>query len=140
MKNYFLISVLVFYFIVPYASAENETVNERLVRVEESIKSLDKRIDGTNKRIDETNVKIDLLRQDMNKRFDNQQVFNYFILGGIFIMLTLISTLIIFIIWDRRSSLQPLWSEIDQMKRELKEKFTLIYDHLELDKKEPSKV
>ena len=32
-----------------------------------SIKNLDKRIDGTNKRID-------LLRQGMNKRFDNQQV------------------------------------------------------------------
>ncbi|KPA15204.1 conserved hypothetical protein, membrane [Candidatus Magnetomorum sp. HK-1] len=128
MKKYFLIFGLIICLIVPCAFAENETVNERLIRVEESIKSLDKRVD-------ETNVKIDLLRQDMNKRFDNQQVFNYFILGGIFTMLTLISTLIIFIIWDRRSSLQPLWNEIDQMKRELKEKFILIYDHLELDKK-----
>ena len=83
MKNYFLISVLFLCLIVPYASAENETVNERLVRVEQSVKSLDKRVEQSvksinkqieqsvkslNKRIDDTNARIDMLRQDMNKQ------------------------------------------------------------------------
>ncbi|KPA17722.1 conserved hypothetical protein, secreted [Candidatus Magnetomorum sp. HK-1] len=71
MKKYFLIPGLILSLLVPCVSyAENETVNERLIRVEQSIKSLDKRIDGTNKRIDETNAKIELLRQDMNKQND----------------------------------------------------------------------
>jgi len=66
------------------AYAENETVNERLIRVEESIKSLDIRL---TQRIDDTNKRIDELRQDINRIFDSQNVFNYFIIGGIFTML-----------------------------------------------------
>jgi exonuclease VII large subunit len=79
-------------FTVSNAKAEKDTINERLIRVEETVKSLDirltQRIDDTNQRIDElkqdinrrfvetnqkidkTNERIDALKQDINRRFD----------------------------------------------------------------------
>ncbi|KPA16685.1 conserved hypothetical protein, secreted, partial [Candidatus Magnetomorum sp. HK-1] len=74
MKKYILISGLIIILFLPcVSSAENETINERLIRVEESVKSLDSRL---TQRIDDTNKQIDLLRQDTNKRIDdtNKQI------------------------------------------------------------------
>lgn len=126
MKKYLCIIIMISCLSVSYVYAEKETVNERLIRVEESIKGLAQRIDDTNKRIDE-------LRQDMNRRFDDQNVLNYFILGGIFTVLALISTLIVLIIWDRRSTLKPIIDEITNLQK-LKTKVYEIYEHLGLDK------
>ena len=70
MKKYIcIIGIALTCFTVSIVNAENDTINERLIRVEESVKSLDIRINDTNKRIDE-------LRQDMNRRFEesNQNI------------------------------------------------------------------
>jgi len=119
VKKFVVIIFVLFFFIgsnsIPYVHAENETINERLIRVEESIKSLDIRLA---QRIDDTNKRIDELRQDINRSFDSQNVFNYFIIGGIFTMLTLVSTLIVLIIWDRRSTLKPIVDEITDLESE----------------------
>jgi len=65
----------------------------------EKIESLSKRVDDKFVSVEK---QIDLLRQDLDRRFQavdnrfaNQQVFNYFILGGVLTILTLISALII---------------------------------------------
>ncbi|KPA13203.1 conserved hypothetical protein, membrane [Candidatus Magnetomorum sp. HK-1] len=91
--NFILIFFILISSTAPFVYAE-ESINERLVRVEESIKNLSQQMD--------------LLRQNINRRFDDERVFNYFILGGIFTLLTLIGTLIVIILWDRRSSLKPV--------------------------------
>ncbi|KPA18562.1 conserved hypothetical protein, membrane [Candidatus Magnetomorum sp. HK-1] len=148
MKKYFLIFGLIICLIVPCAFAENETVNERLIRVEESIKSLDKRIDGTNNRIDETNVKIDLLRQDMNKqndllrqdmntrfnesnqrnseRFQDMRALMYVILGCIFTVIAGIVCLIAFIIYDRQTATKPTREKVEEMEKVQKENLVSI--------------
>jgi len=132
MKKLFIIvtyALILLY--TPIIHAEKETVSERLIRVEESIKSLDMRL---SQRIEDTNKQIDLLRRDIDRRFEDERIFNYFILGGIFTVLTLICTLIVVIIWDRRASLKPLWMEINHLKNDLKAKVYDIYEHLEIEK------
>ncbi|ETR67512.1 MAG: hypothetical protein OMM_11513 [Candidatus Magnetoglobus multicellularis str. Araruama] len=123
---YIVCIILILCLVRSNVHAENEMVNERLIRIEESIKSL--------------NIQLNLFRQDIdrrfnevNRRFNDQNVLNYFILGGIFTVLTLVSTLIVLIIWDRRSTLKPIIDEIADLQK-LKTKVYEIYEHLGLDK------
>ena len=58
-SKYLIFVILTIYVSIPYAHAEKETVNERLIRVEESIKSLTQQID--------------LLRKDIDRRFDDSR-------------------------------------------------------------------
>ena len=123
---YIVYIILILCLVRSNVHAENEMVNERLIRIEESIKSL--------------NIQLNLFRQDIdrrfnevNRRFNDQNVLNYFILGGIFTVLTLVSTLIVLIIWDRRSTLKPIIDEIADLQK-LKTKVFEIYEHLGLDK------
>ncbi|MBF0450448.1 MAG: hypothetical protein HQK75_07080 [Candidatus Magnetomorum sp.] len=120
MKSYFAAMLALAFLVASYAYAE-ETTNERLIRVEESIKSLDQRL---SQRIDDTNQKIEYLRDDIsNLRAGitslNQTLFFFFF------------AILAIIIWDRRTALQPLKNDISAIKEKLK----VIWDHFRFDKK-----
>ena len=103
-------------------NTEKEKVSERLIRVEEAVKA-------TNIRIDDTNKQIDLLRQDlrdyhqnMNQRFDD---FN-------FRMLIFFLAIIVIIIWDRRSALNPVYDKL----KELQNRVEYLWDTYQSETKE----
>jgi hypothetical protein len=103
-------------------NSEEEKVSERLIRVEEAVKA-------TNIRIDDTNKQIDLLRQDlrdyhqnMNQRFDD---FN-------FRMLIFFLAIIVIIIWDRRSALNPVYDKL----KELQNRVEYLWDTYQSETKE----
>jgi len=107
-------------------NTEEEKVSERLIRVEEVIKSVDSRL---SQRIDDTNKQIDLLRQDlrdyhqnMNQRFDD---FN-------FRMLMFFLAIIAIIIWDRRSALNPVYDKL----KELQDRVEYLWDTYQSETKE----
>jgi tetrahydromethanopterin S-methyltransferase subunit G len=107
-------------------NTEEEKVSERLIRVEEIIKSVDSRL---SQRIDDTNKQIDLLRQDlrdyhqnMNQRFDD---FN-------FRMLMFFLAIIAIIIWDRRSSLNHVYDKL----KELQDRVEYLWDTYQSETKE----
>lgn len=107
-------------------NTEKEKVSERLIRVEEVIKSVDSRL---SQRIDDTNKQIDLLRQDlrdyhqnMNQRFDD---FN-------FRTLMFFLAIIAIIIWDRRSALNPVYDKL----KELQDRVEYLWDTYQSETKE----
>jgi len=100
-------------------------IDNRLIL--EKLNSLSRRVDDRFSVMDDKfaslEKQIDLLRDDMNrrfeavdKRFDDQQMLNYFVFGSILTVLTLVSALIVLIIWDRRSFLYQVYEEIDKLK------------------------
>jgi len=108
MKKYTLVVVIVFVIslIVNYAYAEKETINERLIRVEETIKSLDNRFE--------------LLRQNMNRQFDSSNTLTYFVLGALFTILGLVSALIVMFVRDRQSANKPIIEKVQVNTENLK--------------------
>ncbi len=70
------------------------------MRLEEGLKAVNQRIDDTNKRIDDINRRID----DTNKRIDDLRDLIYILIGAV-IAQTI--GVIGFVIWDRRTALQP---------------------------------
>jgi len=127
-KQLFMIMLLltVNLYEVRAGNTEEEKVSERLIRVEEAIKSVDSRL---SQRIDDTNKQIDLLRQDlrdyhqnMNQRFDD---FN-------FRMLMFFLAIIAIIIWDRRSALNPVYDKL----KELQDRLEYLWDTYQSETKE----
>ena len=127
-KQLFMIMLLltVNLYEVRAGNTEEEKVSERLIRVEEAIKSVDSRL---SQRIDDTNKQIDLLRQDlrdyhqnMNQRFDD---FN-------FRTLMFFLAIIAIIIWDRRSALNPVYDKL----KELQDRVEYLWDTYQSETKE----
>ena len=101
---------------------EKETTNERLIRVEETVKATNQRIDDTNKQIDLLRQELRTYNQNMNQRFDD---FNYR-------MLMFFVAIIAIIIWDRRTALKPIY---DQFK-DFKERLDFLWESYHSDNKE----
>jgi TolA-binding protein len=173
-------------FTVSNAKAEKYTINERLIRVEETLKNLDihltQRIDDTNQRIDDTNQRIDELKQDINRRFDesnqainrrldesnqainrrfdesnqaisrrfddssqdidNVRALMYVILAGLFSILAMICSLIVYIVKkDRKETSQPhpqneiipdlkiIVQKVVTLENDFKEKVIPLWEH-----------
>ena len=143
-KNIFIFALSVLTFIsydVTASDIDNSVILEKLNSlsrcVDDKFDAINRRIEDTNKHIDLLSQDMDRLRQDMDRRFSNQQAFNYFILGGVLTILTLISALIIIVIWDRKASLKPIFDEINSLKNNLGEdllrKVKYLYEHLGMD-------
>jgi len=133
MKSYLIIFVIAC-LVSPYAYAENETVNERLIRVETSVKSVGKQLEGTNKRIDDTNKQIEFLRNDIHSLRNDMSDLRKDVSGlkgsithTLFLFLFAILALII---WDRKTTVKPYSEKID----ELYKKVAYIWEHFGLDK------
>lgn len=110
---------------------------ERLIRVEEGLKSLQKQIDdlklSTDKKIDDlkisTDRKIDDLKISTDKKIDDLKIstqrqfdeLRSFLFWGFGIIFGGMGLLIGFVIWDRRSALQPVARRQLEMDRELVE-------------------
>ena len=114
---YIVCIILILCLVRSNVHAENEMVNERLIRIEESIKSLNIQLNLFRQDIDRRFNEVDRRFNEVDRRFNDQNVLNYFILGGIFTLLTLVSTLIVLIIWDRRSTLKPIIDEIADLQK-----------------------
>jgi septal ring factor EnvC (AmiA/AmiB activator) len=76
MKSYILCALLILIPLTAFGQ-QDDTVKERLIRLEEGQKSLNqrfddvnKRFDDVNKRFDDVNRRIDDLRSDIDKRFN----------------------------------------------------------------------
>lgn len=98
---------------------------ERLVRVEEGQKILSKRVDETfadfGKRIDERFADLEK-RMNENNQFLQRQIddIKKFLLWGFGILFGGMGILIGFVIWDRRSALQPVATRQAYMDEELR--------------------
>jgi|GEM_PF-2648158 len=82
MRNFrIVLSALFFLLSINAASAQESSteknlkpsLEERVIRLDEGIKSIKIQIEDTNKRIDDTNKRIDDLRSDINNRFDDMK-------------------------------------------------------------------
>jgi hypothetical protein len=140
-KFFIIIWIVITCLSVPYAYAVKETVNERLIRVEESIKNLDmrltQRIEDTNKSIYHTNKSIDILRQDIDRRFDEMSKaidkrfdaygnrfdaydrrfddiisLIYVVLASLFTIITMLCGLIFYIVKKERQKTMPEKNEL----------------------------
>ena len=118
--------IILFFFngaIFPYGREVPFTQEDRdrIIRLEEGLKSVNQRIDDLNKRIDDVNKRID----DINKRIDELR---NFMLWGFGILFGGMGILIGFVIWDRRTALAPTikkYKELEErgekLERALKE-------------------
>jgi len=140
--------------------AEKETVNERLIRVEESIKNLDmrltQRIEDTNKRIEDTNKRIDILRHDIDRRFDDidRRFFNdqnknidnmrsliFVVMASLFSIIAMICGLIVYIVKKDRQETTPSKQEqfdyrfivqkIDSLEDDFRQKVIPLWEHFQ---------
>jgi len=132
---------------LPYTYAE-ETVNERLIRVEESIKSLDMRL---TQRIEDTNKRIDELRQDINRRFDDSskdiddiRSLMHLVMASLFAIIAMICGLIVYIVrkdrqesqqlqqfdptLDLKNSVQKVMEKVDALEYDFREKVIPLWD------------
>ncbi|KPA16811.1 conserved hypothetical protein, membrane [Candidatus Magnetomorum sp. HK-1] len=109
-KYSFVIVFILVSLIVPFAYSE-EPVIERLIRVEESIKNLELRLNESIKNLDlrlnDTNKQIEYLRNDISSLRNA-------------IYQTFFFAIIAIIIWDRRSTLKPVWDKIDDLEKRFK--------------------
>ncbi|MCX8113355.1 MAG: hypothetical protein N3E49_09250 [Bacteroidia bacterium] len=85
---------------VPYTLADRD----RLIRVEERLRSLEKEVEG---------IQAQLAR--MESRSDAQF---YTLLSLIGLMLASIAGLIGFILWDRRKALEPVQKEVNELRKD----------------------
>jgi hypothetical protein len=69
MKNFTLCFLLILIPLTAF-SQQDDTIKERLIRLEEGQKGLNQRFDDVNKRFDDVNRRIDDLRNDIDKRFN----------------------------------------------------------------------
>lgn len=93
---------------IPYTQEDRE----RMIRLEEKQSALTEKVNSLEK-------SIDILRNEMNEKFNNQQILILFVLGG---MMTLIG----FVLWDRRSTIRPVElraREIEDTNRKIIESF-----------------
>ena len=93
-----------------------EALNKRMDRLDQRMDRLDQRMDGLDQRMDglRTEIKQDIqnLRVEINSRFST-------LYQLIIAMLTMIGGLIGFIVWDRRSTVQPVINQLEGVKQEL---------------------
>lgn len=87
-------------------------LEERVIRLEERIYSLEKRIDSLEKRIDDLRT---------------------FMLWGFGILFGDIGLLIGFVIWDRRTALQPAIKRIEELERREKEREEILREEAKKD-------
>jgi len=155
MNKFFciIIGITLTFFLVSYTYAEKETINERLVRVEESIKNLDlrltQRIEDTNKRIEDTNKRIDILRQDINRPFDDSskdiddmRSLIYVVMASLFTIIAMICGLIVYIVKkDRQETkhqpqqpeplpdLKIIVQKVQTLEKDFREKVIPLWEH-----------
>ncbi len=114
---------------VPYTLEDRD----RLIRVEEGLKSVNHRIDSLDKRIDALDKRIDSLDKridGLDKRIDALQSI---MLGGFGIIATGMIALVGFVLWDRRTALAPAVRKIKELEEELE---TALSKARELQEKE----
>ena len=117
---------------VPYTLEDRD----RNIRMEERLNSLEKslneRINSTNERINSTNERINSLENTMMVKFDSQQQqindiklsiqdFRNLFYWAFGIMITLMLFLFGFIIWDRRTTTEPIREHTQSLMQTLRE-------------------
>jgi len=85
---------------VPFTQEDRD----RIIRLEEGLKSVNQRIDDTNKRLEEGLKSVNQRIDDINKRIDELRDF---LLWGFGLLFGGMGLLIGFVLWDRRTALAP---------------------------------
>ncbi|MHB8260298.1 MAG: hypothetical protein ACYDCN_07195 [Bacteroidia bacterium] len=104
----------------PQAEAQTKEVaytladRDRMIRVEEQLKSLQTQMDVRFAAMDTKFAAMDTKFAAMDDKIDKLYTLIYFILGGVF-------GLIGFIMWDRRSYIKPVKEDITGLQQALKE-------------------
>ena len=112
----------------PAADAAPAVSDEsRLIRLETKVDAINDRLDGIEKRMDRLDQRMDRLEQridrleeslrtDMNSQFDR---LNNLLIGLCSIFGLLVVALFGFVLWDRRSMLRPLESDMRRLEGDL---------------------
>lgn len=106
---------------IPYTQEDRDRLIRVETKLEEGLKAVNQRIDALGKRIDALDKRIDAL----DKRIDGLQSI---VLGGFGVLFGGMMALIGFVLWDRRTALQPairknkeLEEKEERLERALKE-------------------
>jgi hypothetical protein len=124
--------------IIPFSSFTQEEIpftledREKLIQIEEKLNS-------TNERINSTNERITSLEKQMNIKFESQQnqiddlkiMFRW----GFSILITLMLFILGYIIWDRRTALNPIRERVEQEKIEVEKIKAVLKEMGESDQK-----
>jgi hypothetical protein len=114
MKKYFIILVLLISGI--YSNAQQQEVpytladRDRLIQVEANVKGLRNEMNAKFEAVDKRFDAVDARFEAMNAKMDSL----YWVNG---VVVALIIFMLGFIIWDRRTTLAPINSEIEELKR-----------------------
>jgi hypothetical protein len=92
---------------VPFTQEDRD----RIIRLEEGQKSLQKQIEGLQKQIDD-------LRASLQRQIDDIKTF---LLWGFGILISLMSVLIGFVLWDRRTAVAPVIQRTERIELALKQ-------------------
>jgi uncharacterized protein YlxW (UPF0749 family) len=131
--------------IIPFSSFTQEEIpftlddREKLIQIEEKLNSTNERINSTNERINSTNERITSLEKQMNIKFESQQnqiddlkiMFRW----GFSILITLMLFILGYIIWDRRTALNPIRERVEQEKIEVEKIKAVLKEMGESDQK-----
>lgn len=99
---------------IPFTLADRD----RLIQVEEQLKSLNQRFEDMNQRFGDMNRRFD----DMNARMDRMEdKFDIYFTWGFGLVLGAILILMGFILWDRRTTIAPVQQQQQKMLDALKE-------------------
>lgn len=119
-KVLFISLLVVLVYVNSFAQPSHEY--EKFIRLEEGQKSIQVQLDNLNKRYDEIKQEIRDLRQDIKDlRQENKQLYDdlkAFMLWGFGIIFSGIGILIGFVLWDRRTAVEPVAKKL----REVQEK------------------
>jgi len=83
-----------------------------LERIDSLSKRMDDKFDAVNKRIDDMRDSVNRRIDDVNKRIDDSRAYD------IAIIIAIIS-LVVIIIWDRRTALKPVYDKMKEFKEQL---------------------
>ena len=86
-----------------------EEIQRESAHINQRIDGINQRIDDTNQRIEDTNRRIDDLDSKLSTRLNDLMGLLYVILAG---MIALVG----FVLWDRRSALQPAITRLEALK------------------------
>jgi chaperonin cofactor prefoldin len=86
-------------------------IQVQIARLEEGQKSLEKQIENTNKRIDD-------LKETIQRQIDDLRTLILWVLG---VTLGGIGILIGFVIWDRRTAVEPVAKKNEELEKRVKE-------------------
>ena len=91
-------------------------LDERLNQIDKRFEQIDKRFEQIDKRFEQVDKRFEELRQDMNKRFEDQTTLLQAIIGA---FAAIVAVTIAFALWDRRTMIRPFEDKVKKIEADI---------------------